>query len=874
MGEPQAGEPTWWKALENLEIEHEKIEDNELMSTWNGSSQGDGVPKYGWRIALSHKFREKRTPWTVPKIHQVPALVGLSYRYIKFHRKLKRINRRPCMDFFNQQPLRQIYGVPLGGIGGGSINRGWQGEFCRWQLRPGVYEFVTTLANQFIVCIRKNGTTVYQQVLSVHSTPAKHLKSWKWEFPGSQAFYHALYPRAWTVYEIPEHKVVLTCRQVSPVIPNEYKDSSIPAAVFSWSIENKSESDLEVSIVMTMENGNGTKKSRLHHSGHFNEEFDDDKKCSGVVMHNFTYEKMPYTMTVAASDKPEMKVSKCISFDPTSDGSTIWNELHEHGHFDSTNDISENTSRGESIACAVAVETTVKSKTLQKNVDFVLSWDMPIVYFGSKEISHRRRYTRFFGASGNAGPKIALYALQNYQDWEEKIRSWQEPILSNSRLPLWYKSAIFNELYYISDGGTIWLEIDKTDTESISISNHINKHNASKETDVDHLQNSEILKEFGRFAYLEGQEYRMFNTYDVHFYASIALAALWPKLELSLQYDIATSILRADDTRFRFIMDGHRKPVKTTGVVPHDVGDPEDEPWTRVNAYFVHDTASWKDLNPKFVLQVFRDYHITKNRKFLEDMWPVCLTVMEMSMKHDKDGDGLIENGGTADQTFDGWSVTGPSAYCGGLWIAALRCTIEAANILDRQEDSLKYKEILERATKAYDKKLWNGEYFNYDSNKHSNHSDSIMADQCAGQWYLLAAGIADVIPGDKILSCLRKVYNFNVELFADGRRGAVNGMRPNGKVDQSSVQSDEVWTGVTYAVAATMLHKGMLKEGFKTAQGMYKSVWEETGMAFQTPEAILKHNHYRSLAYMRPLSIWGMQYALENTDNDDIASE
>lgn len=30
----------------------------------------------------------------------------------------------------------------------------------------------------------------------------------------------------------------------------------------------------------------------------------------------------------------------------------------------------------------------------------------------------------------------------------------------------------------------------------------------------------------------------MYNTYDVHFYASFALIMLWPKIELSLQYDM------------------------------------------------------------------------------------------------------------------------------------------------------------------------------------------------------------------------------------------------------------------------------------------------------------------------------------------------
>lgn len=30
-------------------------------------------------------------------------------------------------------------------------------------------------------------------------------------------------------------------------------------------------------------------------------------------------------------------------------------------------------------------------------------------------------------------------------------------------LPDWYKSALFNELYYISDGGTIWTLLDSNE---------------------------------------------------------------------------------------------------------------------------------------------------------------------------------------------------------------------------------------------------------------------------------------------------------------------------------------------------------------------------------------------------------------------------
>lgn len=38
----------------------------------------------------------------------------------------------------------------------------------------------------------------------------------------------------------------------------------------------------------------------------------------------------------------------------------------------------------------------------------------------------------------------------------------------------------------------------------------------------------------------------------------------------------------------------------------------------------------------------------------------ICQAVMDSELKFDLDGDGLIENSGYADQTYDGWTVTGP----------------------------------------------------------------------------------------------------------------------------------------------------------------------------------------------------------------------
>jgi non-lysosomal glucosylceramidase len=54
-----------------------------------------------------------------------------------------------------------------------------------------------------------------------------------------------------------------------------------------------------------------------------------------------------------------------------------------------------------------------------------------------------------------------------------------------------------------------------------------------------------------------------------------------------------------------------------------------------------------------------------------------------------------------------------------------------------------------------------------------------------------------------------------------------------------------------------------MNEKAWQIIEGMYHLLYNQLGLAFQTPEALFKTNVYRSLGYMRPLSIWSIQYAL-----------
>lgn len=331
----------------------------------------------------------------------------------------------------------------------------------------------------------------------------------------------------------------------------------------------------------------------------------------------------------------------------------------------------------------------------------------------------------------------------------------------------------------------------------------------------------------GKFLYLEGVEYIMWCTYDVHFYASFALLDLFPKIELSIQREFANAVLFEDRRKVKFLAEGNYGIRKVKGAVPHDLGT--HDPWHEMNAYNIHDTSRWKDLNPKFVLQVYRDFAATGDLSFGADVWPAVCAAIEYMDQFDRDNDGMIENDGFPDQTYDAWTVHGISAYCGSLWLAALQAAAAMAIQLGDRAFADKCRDKFVKAKAVFEEKLWNGSYFNYDSGSSSN-SKSIQADQLAGQWYTAASGLPNLFDECKIRSTLQKIHDFNVMKVHGGRIGAVNGMHPNGKVDESCMQSREVWTGVTYAAAATMIHAGMREQAFTTAEGIFLAGWSDEG--------------------------------------------
>ncbi len=193
-----------------------------------------------------------------------------------------------------------------------------------------------------------------------------------------------------------------------------------------------------------------------------------------------------------APNGSEYEVSYEIGLNPNDKRSLrdVWDRFETSTKLSSSSppaspSISPPTQKGQEIAGCLMVRLAVPPGS-KRSVSFALGWDMPIVRFNSGRGYYRytgcfvslsppplslsfsshifffpppsRRYTKFYGRDGNAIEDILCDSLLHEAEWEEQIESWQRTILSDRHLPGWYKQAVFNELYYLAEGGSVWTD--------------------------------------------------------------------------------------------------------------------------------------------------------------------------------------------------------------------------------------------------------------------------------------------------------------------------------------------------------------------------------------------------------------------------------
>jgi non-lysosomal glucosylceramidase len=775
-----------------------------------------------------------------------------------------------------------FHGMPLGGFGAGCLGRSHQGEFNLWHLDGGEHTFGQLPACQFSVFEQTADRSLAYAMSTVSPTDGS-LSRWQWYPAGVEneatGTYHALYPRSWYSYT-GVFAAELTCEQLSPVWAHSYQESSYPVAVFEWTAHNPTDQPITLSIMLTWQNIAGwftntvaTDEIRVRDDGSpvydyqsrwgdsaasYNMWIADNFRVGCLLDRTRLDDEHPQEgegqWAIATVANPSLEVFYDTRWQPAGDGGDIWDIFAANG---SLADRADETvaAPGEQIAAALTVRFTLKPGQTKK-IPFMLAWDLPVTEF-AKGVNYYRRYTDFFGRNGKNVWSIVRDALKHYDSWQTKIVQWQQPILDRADLPDWLKMAMFNELYLMTDGGTLWTAADEDNP-------------------------------VGHFGILECLDYRWYESLDVRLYGGFAPLLLWPKLEKAILLDFARAIPTSDD-RLRLI--GYyvqtafgyadRPPVtdpqemsaprKVANATPHDLGAPNEHPWLKTNYTCYQDCNLWKDLGSDFVLQVYRAYVFTgqEDLEFLAECWPAVVAALDYLKQFDLDGDSIPENSGAPDQTFDDWRLQGISAYCGGLWLAALKAGVAIGKALIDRVDLAPpihitielYETWLATAQPLYQTSLWNGSYYRIDT---GSGSAVVMLDQLCGQFYAKLLGLPDIVPIDCAKTALQTIYQSCFLKFNDGQLGAANGVQIDGSaVNPQDTHPLEVWIGINFGLAAFLIQMGMKEEGLKLTATVVQQVYTN-GLQFRTPEAITANNTFRASHYLRAMAIWGVYLMLD----------
>ncbi len=285
-------------------------------------------------------------------------------------------------------------GAPVGGFGAGTFSRTYRGDFARWHIKAGVHKYVSVPANQFAMFQQVAGESQgVAQVLTNDHPKNGELSSWKWDYPVGAGDYAALFPKSWFDYKWNKFPAHVMLEQFSPVLPNNYKESSYPVAVYRWHAENPTNKAVTVSVLLSWTNMEGWFRAHTHDfqsalsQGNANRPRKESLSANsgggamkGVVFDrdraDGTLNEWDGQFTIAALESPGVEVFYQTEFLADGDGKAVWTPFSKDGSL--ANSDTSWVSASEKIGGAIAVRFTLQPGE-KKVIPMVIAWDFPVV---------------------------------------------------------------------------------------------------------------------------------------------------------------------------------------------------------------------------------------------------------------------------------------------------------------------------------------------------------------------------------------------------------------------------------------------------------------------------------------------------------------
>lgn len=710
---------------------------------------------------------------------------------------------------------------PLGGIGTGSIGLSGTGRLIDWEIFGQPNKESYNGYSHFAMKVEKEGKVLDARVLN-GDLPPHYVGNVKthWLHSGygfgpdqitmagiphfRNVTFNGEFPIANLKFEDETFISPVTLTAFNPFIPGDDRNSSLPAAIFEFEIQNPTEDTLDFTIALSVQNPTGLKgvKNRFVSTGNNSflnmecSEFDTSSPHFGnvcIATDNITNNYQEYWYRGGWSDAIEM----------------FWNDFTSPGTFNNRRyekDFVSNQQLTYDVGTLAVTKQIAGGKSV--SIRFVLCWYYPNMsknwehrYHPEKKLEDAAIWKHYYASLFNSSYDCAEYTLGNLEYLFDKTFCFKNALFSSS-LPAEELDAIASNLSTLKSPTVLRL----TDGEFYGFEGCISNSGCC-EGSCQHVWN---------YAY--------------------ALPFLFPDLERSMR-DLEFQYSMREDGRMGFRL---QLPL---GTPPEDF-------------------RACVDGQMGAVIKAYREWKISGDTSWLKSRWPSIKKALEYAWAGtnedlwDPDKTGVIS--GRQHHTLD-MELFGPNSWLEGFYLCALKAGSEMAEALGYSEDADLYRQIFAKGKQWTDTHLFNGSYYHqlndmgnekllvpfadqpclfgdkttdvYWNTEASEIKYQIgtgcMIDQVIGQWHANLCGLGEIFDTENTKSALQSIYKYN---YHPSMREVTNLWRLYSINDEGGVMictwpegtkrpaipltyNSETMHGFEYQVAAHMVQMGLLGE-------------------------------------------------------------
>ncbi|MBF0196608.1 MAG: hypothetical protein HQL32_02810 [Planctomycetes bacterium] len=508
-------------------------------------------------------------------------------------------------------------------------------------------------------------------------------------YPSADIHNEVLYPLAEMKHRAEAHAVEITRKHFSPIVKGDAQACSAPVNFTEMILRNPSEETKVVTLVWAQENLSGfsviKKRPGVQDAGFVLHKITRDQHNSlcdlptdngmfrGIKLGTHAGKEAgdiqgELSIGVIDADDPDITITRRSTFYSEQTAEVVCEALGT-GRVNNTFDHGIFTGR-EALSAGLVIQVVIKPGD-EKRIPCLQVLDYPEIDLG--DYRSNKKYLSYF-AEPSRCESIIEYACNSFYRIQESINQDMSELLN-----------IFSQSNVVST--------EANEDTLLTLAQNT----------LSFIADASIWDDEGHFLVRECADYPFFNSLDVYFYGSFSLLWLLPEVDTDCMRHFSQAVLAENPEKRRYNQYAHDPYAKMSsdkyygpraikGAVVHDLGSPFDP---HPDAYDWHNVVEWKDLAPKYILMVLRNYRFTANKELLSECWESVEEAFSYIRKMIPHGHHLPLTNGT-DDTFDNLSSYGISLYCGSLWVAGLRAIAEIARILDH--DGIDDYENMEKA--------------------------------------------------------------------------------------------------------------------------------------------------------------------------------